>query len=250
VQLNTYGAGSYTFSSVILNGNAMTAGTLHSGTNVNGGTTRVYYLSGDSNIASGNNTLTFTVSSPTYMVVPYGSWSGVDSATGASSAASSEAAAMGASTSPFAVTVTSTSSDVIGLLANMMSGNANTVVCTATSPATIESNVNVSASVCRGLVLDRAGASSAAIGFSADRTIEIDLIGFTIKSAAGAVVVGPGQVLPQWNAPGVGPNPARIGRQFAFMGSTYIRTSGGLIAIGSSGGAGGGIGTSGAGSAN
>ena len=48
--------------------------------------------------------------------------------------------------------------------------------------------------------------------------------------------------------PGVGPNPARVGRQFAFMGSTKINPSRGIIAVGSSGGFGGGVGTSAIGS--
>jgi hypothetical protein len=72
----------------------------------------------------------------------------------------------------------------------------------------------------------------------------------TFLAAATAAVATQGYVPPQWNAPGVGPNPARIGRQFAFMGSTFIKTRRGITAVGSSGGSGGGIGTSGAGSAN
>jgi hypothetical protein len=42
------------------------------------------------------------------------------------------------------------------------------------------------------------------------------------KAAGAAAATGQGFVLPSWNAPGVGPNPARVGRQFAFKGSTFI----------------------------
>ena len=65
-----------------------------------------------------------------------------------------------------------------------------------------------------------------------------------------AAAVTEGYTPPAWIKPGVGPNPARVGSQFAFMGSTFIKTRRGITAVGSSGGSGGGIGTSGAGSAN
>ncbi len=73
----------------------------------------------------------------------------------------------------------------------------------------------------------------------------------TLLSAVVQAAATQGLVLPQWIMPGVGPNPARVGRQFAFMGSTFIPSARkGIIAVGSSGGFGGGIGTSAVGSAN
>src|ERR1017187_8729337 len=88
IKISTYSSGAYTFSNVKCNSNAMSAGALHQISSQI--TEQTYYLSGDTNIASGNNTVLVTVSGTTYIILVYGAWSGVDSATGASAAVSSE----------------------------------------------------------------------------------------------------------------------------------------------------------------